>query len=304
MHGDLPEIVVPTVNMPLSALAAHFRTFFGWSPRTAITGEVTLAGQRASLFLRLNGREIFKSPASVPGIPSTPCGGMGRWRCFRHTSPYRAALALYDDEPEQSISLVESIVEHYPEKNENAAWARLIRGVHHMDHLQPEKAEADLRAVRRLALSSEWLRWIPSWLGFPRPASYAQPARFHLGSSLLQQHALEPARAEFQRAAEWTERLRSAPLPRHCIAKARKRDRSGRNLQGNERPFPTIHCRRSRREGTRTPLHELRQCLAAVEGVEEGGGCALPVPAGGRGRCPACSHACGALRSLAAGASS
>jgi hypothetical protein len=66
---DLPEVVVPTVGISLSTLAAYVRMFLNLSSRSAVSGEIVTSDKNASLVLRLNAAEIPVRPIGRLGSP-------------------------------------------------------------------------------------------------------------------------------------------------------------------------------------------------------------------------------------------
>jgi len=195
MHGEAPEIVVPTVGVSLSTVATYLQRFLGYSPRTRITGEFTLSDPGVRLLLRLDGQVIFLF--STPADHIDDIWPKAADAVMREISPYRAALALYDSDPDEAIRLAESIIRRYPPGDENVAWARLIRGVRHFDALQYSAAEQEFRRVLRQEGGTSWASF---WTPFSAPASYAEPAHFYLGMTLLSVGKTEVAYEEFSRA--------------------------------------------------------------------------------------------------------
>ena len=195
MHGEAPEIVVPTVGVSLSTVATYLQRFLGYSPRTAITGEFTLSDPGVRLLLRLDGQVIFRSSAPTDHIDDIWLKAADA--VMREISPYRAALALYDSDPDEAIRFASSIIRRYPPGDENVAWARLIRGARHIDFMQYSAAEKEFREV---LLHAEGTSLASSSMPFSAPASYTEPAHFYLGTALLGLGKTEAAHEEFRRA--------------------------------------------------------------------------------------------------------
>ena len=195
MHGEAPEIVVPTVGVSLSTVATDLQRFLGYSPRTAITGEFTLSDPGVRLLLRLDGQVIFRSSAPTDHIDDIWLKAADA--VMREISPYRAALALYDSDPDEAIRFASSIIRRYPPGDENVAWARLIRGARHIDFMQYSAAEKEFREV---LLHAEGTSLASSSMPFSAPASYTEAAHFYLGTALLGLGKTEAAHEEFRRA--------------------------------------------------------------------------------------------------------
>src|SRR5437868_9891653 len=137
------------------------------SPRTAITGEFTLSDPGVRLLLRLDGQVIFRSSAPTDHIDDIWLKAADA--VMREISPYRAALALYDSDPDEAIRFASSIIRRHPPGDENVAWARLIRGARHIDFMQYSAAEKEFREV---LLHAEGTSLASSSMPFSAPASY------------------------------------------------------------------------------------------------------------------------------------
>jgi len=197
MHGEVPEIMVPTVGVSISALATHLQSFLGYTPRTTITGELTLlSDQRLSLTLRLDGRVIFHSSEAVSADQVDSIWSKAAEAVMLEISPYRAAFALYDTDPERAIRLAENIIRRKP-ADENVGWARLLRGAHLMDSLQLSAAEKEFREIIQQAAGAVS---ILSWTPFAARAAYVEPAQHLLGLTLLLRGQSEAAAAELGKA--------------------------------------------------------------------------------------------------------
>jgi Tfp pilus assembly protein PilF len=196
MRGEMPDIVVPTVGLSLSTLGAYLQHFLGYSSRTTIGGELTWSEQRVSLLLRLNGEVIFRSREAVTMDRLDDLWMQAAQAVMLEISPYRAMLALYDTGPEAAMLLADSIIGRYPPDDENVAWARLVRGLGLLGSFQYGAAEKQFRDV----LQQAHLGSIRYWNPFATPASFAQPALFYLGSTLLNRGGAVEAESALRKA--------------------------------------------------------------------------------------------------------
>jgi tetratricopeptide (TPR) repeat protein len=199
MHGEAPEIVVPTVGVSLSTVASYLQRFLGLPGRTTIAGEFTLSDQNVKLLLRLDGQVIFRSRKAVSLDHLGEVWENAAQAVMWEISPYRAVLALYDTDPDAALSLADDIIQRYPETDENVAWAHLLRGSYHLDSQQYRLAEKEFREVLQLAANTAYSS---PWRPFAAPASYTEPAHFYLGSTLLNLGNNEAALDELRKAVE------------------------------------------------------------------------------------------------------
>ena len=197
MHGDAPEIVVPTVGVSISSLATYLQRFLGYSLRTTVAGEIIAKDQRLTLLLRLNGQTIFRSRDAVAMDSLDDAWQQAAEAVMLEISPYRAALALYDTNPDAAIKLAYSIIRRYPRADENVAWARLLRGSRNLDLLQYAAAEKEFRAVLQQVGAATMM---PPWMPFAPSVSYAEPAQFYLGLTQLSRGDFKAARVELNKA--------------------------------------------------------------------------------------------------------
>jgi len=195
LGGDLPEIVVPTVGMSLSTLAAYVRMFLNLSSRTMISGEVVVSEKKASLVLRLSAREIYRSSEPIPLDRLDKLWSEAAETVLRHISPYHVALSVYDTKPDEAVDIANFLIRYYPATDENVAWAHVILGMHHRDYQRYMKARGEFEAALTIAAKSRWapLKWIPLSVPFSRPPLYASVAQFTLGSMLLEQGEFKAA---------------------------------------------------------------------------------------------------------------
>jgi tetratricopeptide (TPR) repeat protein len=215
LRGDLPEIVVPTVGMSVSTLATYVRMFLRLPSRRSISGEVVASEKEASLTLRLNEREIYRSSKPIPFDRLDKLWPAAAEAVLRHISPYHVALFLYDTRPDEAVALADYLIRYYPATDENVAWAHIILGVRHLDYLRYKKARGEFENALAVAAKS---RWGPLWMPFTRVPSYASVAQVTLGRMLLEQGEFKAAIDALNRAVRMDP---NDPVARHNLGMAR-----------------------------------------------------------------------------------
>jgi tetratricopeptide (TPR) repeat protein len=176
MRGDTPDFVVPTVGLSLSTVRAYLEHFFGVSLRTTIGGELTLSKERVSMRLRLNDRVICCWGEAVTIDRLDDLWKHGAEAVMLEIRPYVVMLAQYNADPERATELADKIIGRYPDDDENVGWARLLKGLAFSNSAQYGLAEKQFDELWR----QTW-----SWNPFATTPSFAQPALFYLGETLL-----------------------------------------------------------------------------------------------------------------------
>jgi tetratricopeptide (TPR) repeat protein len=215
MSADAPEIVVPTVGISMSTVATYLQHFFGWSPRTIISGEFTGSGEHLTLLLRLDGEEIFRSRNAIPLDDLDKVWPQAAEAAMLEISPYRAMLAWYGTDHESALDLANKFVARYPRFDENYAWARILLGIGSLDSRHYGEAEKDFREVLSLDGESSrlptwapsWLptwafSWLPTWASPTTRSPYEETARAYLGATLLSLGNPAGARDELEKAID------------------------------------------------------------------------------------------------------
>jgi tetratricopeptide (TPR) repeat protein len=191
--GDLPEVVVPTVGLSTSTIASFLQRFFHLSLRTTIGGDVVWADHKVTITVRIDGEKIFSSREPVPLDHLDVLWQQAAEAVMLEISPYRVALARYENDPDGAVQLADSISGSYMQTDENTAWARMIRAARKMDFYQYGAAEKDFRYILQQAADA-------TVVPFVSPPSYAQPAHFDLGVTLYYQGKSKAAVGEFRKA--------------------------------------------------------------------------------------------------------
>ncbi|HKM62262.1 MAG TPA: hypothetical protein VJY39_07205 [Acidisphaera sp.] len=196
MHGDAPDVVVPTVGVSVASLVSFVQHFLGVRLRNTIDGELVGTDQSLVLVLRLNGQLIFRSkPQAADKLAQLWADGADA--VMREVRPYQAAMALYARDPKAATDLANDIVQRYRKDDENGAWARLLIGLREVDLWQYSAAAREFTSVARMADRAS----LPpplSWFGAPPP--YAWVAHHDLGLTLLYQGQTSAAMEELREA--------------------------------------------------------------------------------------------------------
>jgi hypothetical protein len=65
LHGDLPDIIVPTVGISINAVTTTIRTLFRFTRSRSLAGELIIKDKLLWLRLRLDGANFYDSPSGV-----------------------------------------------------------------------------------------------------------------------------------------------------------------------------------------------------------------------------------------------
>src|ERR1700722_5757259 len=104
LPGELPNIVVPTVGISLDAIVASIRTLLRSTRSRSITGEFTSLGNHLWLRVRLDGHEIYASPAGDLEKPDELLTSAAP-EILKIIQPYFAAAAMRTSNPMGALAL-------------------------------------------------------------------------------------------------------------------------------------------------------------------------------------------------------
>jgi tetratricopeptide (TPR) repeat protein len=127
LQGELPNIVVPTVGISLDAIVASIRTMLRSTRSRSITGEFTSLGNQLWLRLRLDGHQIYTSPAGDLEKPDELLAGAAP-EILKIIQPYFAAAAMRNGNPTGALALADAVIKHRPESDENVPWLYNLKG--------------------------------------------------------------------------------------------------------------------------------------------------------------------------------
>jgi tetratricopeptide (TPR) repeat protein len=141
LHGDLPDIIVPTVGISLTAVTTTIRTLFRVTSSRSLTGELTVKDKLLWLRLRLDGDELYNSPTGIDPeknpddlfVAAVP-------EIFEVIRPYFAAVSKTDKDPAHALEVVTRYIDRLPESDENVPWLYNLEGNIYADRNDDEAA--------------------------------------------------------------------------------------------------------------------------------------------------------------------
>jgi hypothetical protein len=110
-QADLPSIVVPSTTLSTETLAAQIRRFFHIDSRWNVSGEITKVDKKLWLRLRMNGRDLYVSPAGVDPKHPRDLFAAAAEKVFEKTDPYILAASLYNTEPDKCLEKARRIID-------------------------------------------------------------------------------------------------------------------------------------------------------------------------------------------------
>jgi tetratricopeptide (TPR) repeat protein len=135
LHDDLPDFVVPTVNLSIEVVAAYIRTFFGVERRRNISGEFVVEDNVLRLLLRKNGEVFYRSRLDIDLRNPDDLLGEAASEVYRATEPYFYAVEQSHTDPIEAIKRARLMVADLPRSDPNVVWAHnLIGMIFHQEH--------------------------------------------------------------------------------------------------------------------------------------------------------------------------
>lgn len=181
LHGDLPDIVVPTVGISLDAVVTTMRTLLRITRSSSITGEFTIKDKLLWLHLRMDNRELYVSPVGVDPEKPDDLLAAAVPKILETVRPYFMAVAQHAKDPVQSLDVVSDLIDRLPESDDNVAWLYNLKGnIYRERHDDTAAAEAYNKA---LSLNSS-----------------LAVAHLNLGNLLKDQENLKEAAAHYREA--------------------------------------------------------------------------------------------------------
>jgi tetratricopeptide (TPR) repeat protein len=148
LHGDLPNIIVPTVGISLDAVVTTMRTLLRSTRSRSITGEFTIKDKLLWLHLRLDGHELYVSTEG--GDPEKPDDLLAAAipKILEVVRPYFVAVAQHRKDPEHSLETVTALIGRLPESDENVPWLYNLKGnIYRERHNDTDAAKAYNKAL-------------------------------------------------------------------------------------------------------------------------------------------------------------
>jgi tetratricopeptide (TPR) repeat protein len=128
LHGELPDIVVPSVGISLDAIMSTIRTLLRSTRSRTVSGEIINVGDQLWLRVRLDGRQIYASDAGVDPKNPDQLLKLAAPAILKEIKPYIVAAGLSDSSPDDALVMTDAILTQVPETDENAVWSHVLRG--------------------------------------------------------------------------------------------------------------------------------------------------------------------------------
>jgi Tfp pilus assembly protein PilF len=188
LHGEVPDIVVPTVGISIDSVAEAIRGFLHSSQRRRISGEFTISDRLLWLRLRIDGREFYHSQTA--GAPERPDDLVATAvpELLKRIQPYIVASYLYKKDPAQALKIAQQTITRLPERDENVINCYVLEAGIYAD--RKSYAEASAAAMHAIRIDRRFA-----------------PAHNSLGNVLYYEHKFNDAVAEYRRAIEFDSKL-------------------------------------------------------------------------------------------------
>lgn len=128
LHGELPDIVVPSVGISLDAIMSTIRTLLRSTRSRTVSGEIINIGDQLWLRVRLDGRQIYATDAGVDPKNPDQLLKLAAPAILKEIKPYIVAAKLSDSSPDDALAMTDAIMTQLPKKDENVVWSHVLRG--------------------------------------------------------------------------------------------------------------------------------------------------------------------------------
>ena len=129
LHGDLPNIVVPTVGISLDAIVSSIRTLLRTTRSRTIGGEITAKDGKLWLRLRIDGAEFYASASGADLDKPDDLFAVAVQDVVAKISPTSVALTLRLKDPERALAFVNDTIPKLETGDEDLPWLYNIRGL-------------------------------------------------------------------------------------------------------------------------------------------------------------------------------
>jgi len=130
LHGDLPNLVVPTVGISLDAVVSSFRTLMRSTRSRTISGEITARENHLWLRLRLDGKEIYVSSTGAELEKPDDLFAAAVQAVLTKISPYYVAMTLLQNHDlNGATAFVDDMIGKLSAKDEDLPWLYNVRGL-------------------------------------------------------------------------------------------------------------------------------------------------------------------------------
>jgi tetratricopeptide (TPR) repeat protein len=127
LHGELPDIVVPTVGISLDAVMSAIRTLLRSTRSRTISGEFIAEGNE--LRLRLDGRQIYTSKKNAGLSDPDDLLKLAAPEVLKEIQPYFVAALLSNSNPDEALDMIEDITTQRSDTDENVAWSYNLKSL-------------------------------------------------------------------------------------------------------------------------------------------------------------------------------
>jgi tetratricopeptide (TPR) repeat protein len=146
LHGELPDIVVPSVGISLDSVMSTIRSLLRSTRSRNISGEFIIEGDELLLRLRLDNRQIYASQKGAGLNNPDDLLKLAAPEVLKEIKPYFVAVSLISDDAslddnnkiDGALAMADSIIARLPETDENVAWSYILKGrvyEHRKDYL-------------------------------------------------------------------------------------------------------------------------------------------------------------------------
>jgi tetratricopeptide (TPR) repeat protein len=216
-RDELPNIVVPKIDLSLDTIVSAIRSFLNYGSRRAISGELTIRGKLAWLRLRVDGQEVYSSQNGLDPDNFDELFAAAVPAIMERIRPYLVAAVAYDSDPMLAMQKADDIIARLPDNDINVQWSYVLKGIYferQKDSEQGEKAFRKAISLNRnhhvayvnLCISLRQQNKLDAAVAECRRAIRIAPhfsdAHANLGFTLDLQNKLDDAVGEYQRAIE------------------------------------------------------------------------------------------------------
>jgi tetratricopeptide (TPR) repeat protein len=142
LHGDLPDIIVPTVGISLDAITSTLHTLFRITRSRTLTGELTIKDKLLWLRLRLDGDELYDSSGGVDRENPDDLFVAAAPKIFEVIRPYFVVVSTTHKDPTNALEVISQYIDRLPETDENVAWLYNLKGNTYKDRKDYNSASA------------------------------------------------------------------------------------------------------------------------------------------------------------------
>jgi Flp pilus assembly protein TadD len=132
LHGDLPNIIVPTVGISLDAVVSTVHTLMRTTRSRTVSGEITFNDKLLYLRLRLDGLEIYFSKTGVDPNDPDALFADAVPALMKNIMPYLVAVNMVRSNKQNALEFVNDMIDNLPRTDAELPWFYNARGVIYM----------------------------------------------------------------------------------------------------------------------------------------------------------------------------